>query len=150
MDDTGFQMFKLKTSGYCCAQIMVKMALDAEGKENGDLLRAVSGFCFGAGSRQKTCGVLAAGVAILGLYCGKGNDGEREKQGFSEMADEFTEWFASEFGGTECSDIIGACSITDYRTNQSYALKCGDILVKSYQKIPEILREHDFEFGSRD
>lgn len=150
MDELGFEMFKLTNAGYCCSQIMMKMALDAEGIENEDLLRAVSGLCLGAGSAQKTCGVLTGGIAILGLYAGKGRDTEYPKQGFSEMVDEYTEWFEGEFGSTECRELIGVCSITDYQTNQSYRLKCGDILEKGYKKVQQILREYDFEFGSRD
>lgn len=150
MDDLGFQMFKLTNAGYCCAQIMIKMALDTEEKENEDLLRAANGLCMGVGSSQKTCGVLNGGIAILGLYAGKGADTEYPKQNFSGMVDEFGEWFETEFGSTQCRDIIGVCSVTDFQTNQEYRLKCGDILVKSYQKIQEILQENDYEFGSRE
>lgn len=150
MDDLGFQMFKLTNAGYCCAQIMMKMALDEEENTNEDLLRAVNGLCMGIGSTQKTCGVLNGGIAILGLYAGKGTDTEYPKQGFSDMVDEYTDWFENEFGSTQCQELIGVCSVTDYQTNQQYRLKCGDILMKSYQKIQEILQEHDYEFGSRD
>ena len=150
MDEIGFEMFKLTNAGYCCSQIMMKMVLDVEDKENEDLLRSMSAFCLGAGSEQKTCGVLSGGIAIFGLYAGKGRDTEYPKAGFSEMVDEYTEWFLAEHGSVECKEIIGVCSITDYRTNQSYRLKCGDILQKSYRKVQEILQEHDFEFGSRE
>ncbi|MFB0919693.1 MAG: C-GCAxxG-C-C family protein, partial [Oscillospiraceae bacterium] len=87
---------------------------------------------------------------ILGLYEGKGKDTEYPKQGFSEMVDEYTDWFITEFGSAECKDIIGVCTVTDYMTNQSFRLKCGNIIAESYHKIQEILGEHDFEFGSRD
>lgn len=150
MDETGFQMFKLSNAGYCCAQIMMKMALDAQEKENDDLIRALNGLCMGIGSSQKTCGVLTGGIAVLGLYAGKGNDREFPKPGYSEMVDEFTEWFRDEFGSTECADLIGVCSVKDYQTNQEYRLKCGDTLIKSYEKIREILQAHDFEFGNRE
>lgn len=150
MDDTAFEMFKLVNAGYCCTQILVKMALDAEEKENEDLLRALNGLCMGIGSTQKICGVLTGGIAILGLYAGKGNDLEYPKKEYSSMVDEYTEWFEEEFGSTECKDIIGVCSVTDYTNNQEYRLKCGDVLVKSYEKIQEILGNHDFEFGSRE
>lgn len=150
MDDLGFQMFKLTNAGYCCSQIMVKLALMAEEKENEDLLRALNGLCMGVGSAQKTCGVLNGGIALLGLYAGKGADTEYPRQGFSDMVDEYVGWFEDEFGSTQCQDIIGVCSVTDFRTHQEYRLKCGDILRKSYEKIQEILEEHDFEFGSRD
>ena len=150
MDDRAFKMFKLVNSGYCCTQIMVKMALDDEEKENEDLIRAVNGLCMGVGSTQKICGVLTGGIAILGLYAGKGNDFEYSNQEYSSMVDEYTEWFEAEFGSTECIDIIGVCSVMDYTTNQEYRLKCGDTLAKSYEKIQEILIEHNFEFGSRE
>jgi C_GCAxxG_C_C family probable redox protein len=150
MDDLAFQMFKLANSGYCCTQVMMKLALEAEGKENEDLLRAVNGLCMGVGHTQKTCGLLIGGIAILGLYAGKGNDLEYPKPEYSGMVDEYREWFESEFGSTECVDIIGVCSMTDYATNQDYRLKCGDTLKKSYEKIQEILRDHHFEFGSRE
>lgn len=150
MNDIAFKMFTLVNSGYCCAQILVKMALDEEEKVNEDLLRAVNGLCMGAGNLQKTCGVLTGGTAVLGLYAGKGSDFEYSKLGYSEMIDEFTEWFEEEFGGMECVDIIGVCSVMDYTTNQEYKLKCGNILIKSYEKIQEILSNHNFEFGSRE
>lgn len=145
-----FKMFKLVNAGYCCTQIMVKLALDEEEKENEDLLRALNGLCMGIGSNQKICGVLTGGIAILGLYAGKGKDVEYPKQEYSSMVDEYTEWFEAEFGSTECRDIIGVCSVTDYATNLDYRLKCGDTLIKSYEKVQEILTEHNFEFGSRE
>lgn len=150
MDESGFEMFKLTNAGFCCAQIMVKMAFDAEGRENADLLRAINGFCMGIGSTQKTCGVLNGGIAILGLYAGKGTDTEYPKQEFSGMVDEFSSWFENEFGSTQCQDIIGVCTVTDFQSHQEYRLKCGDILLKSYQKVQEILQQNNFEFGSRE
>lgn len=149
MDDTAFRMFQLKNAGYCCTQIMLKMALDEEEKENEDLLRAVNGLCMGIGSTQKICGVLTGGIAILGLYAGKGNDREYPKMEYSDMVDEYTEWFLAEYGSTECSDIIGVCTVKDFAVNQDYILKCGDIMIKSYEKMQEILTDHNFEFGSR-
>lgn len=76
MDETGFRMFQLSSAGYCCAQIMMKMALEDEETENEDLIRALNGLCMGIGSEQKTCGVLTGGITVLGLYAGKGNDRE--------------------------------------------------------------------------
>ena len=149
MDNTAFNMFKLVNAGYCCTQVLVKMALDEEEKLNEDLLKAVNGLCMGIGSTQKICGVLTGGIVILGLYAGKGKDTEYPKPEYSEMVDQYTEWFESEFGSTECSDIIGVCTVTDYLNNQDYKLKCGDIMVKSYQKIQEILENYNFEFGRR-
>ncbi len=145
-----FEIFKLFNEGYCCSQIMMKLALFEEDKENEDLLRALNGFCIGIGNTPKVCGVLTAGIAILGLYAGKGNGTEYPKTGFSSMVDEYTEWFESEFGGLECTDLIGVVSITDWKTKEEYRIKCGNILMGSYEKLREILVNHGYEFGSRE
>ncbi len=150
MNDTAFEMFKLFNAGYRCTQIMMKMALDAEEKENEDLLRVLNGFCIGIGSAPKICGVLTGGIALLGLYAGKGNDRECPKPDYTEMVDEYTEWFEAEFGGIECRDLIGVVSFTDWNTKQEYKLKCGNILIKSYEKLQEILMDHGYEFGNRE
>ena len=150
MNDTVFKLFKLSSSGYCCTQIMLKLALDAEGKENADLLRAVSGLCRGIGGRQKSCGVLTGGLGILGLYGAKGEDTEFPKQNYSKMTEEYMEWFVEEFGSEECRDIIGVYNFADDTGRDGYMVKCGDILLKSYEKVIEILMDNGYEYGSRD
>jgi C_GCAxxG_C_C family probable redox protein len=150
MDDMSFQLFKLRNSGYCCTQILVKMALDAEEKENSDVMKAVNGLCMGIGGMQMTCGLLTGGIAILGLYAGKGKDSEQPHPEFFNMVAEYTDWFEEEFGSTECKDIIGECSMAEYKSNQSLLSKCGDMLIKCYVKLQEILSEYDFEFGDRE
>ena len=62
--------------------------------------------------------------------------------------DEFCQWFESEFGTTECVDLIGVTQFED--GDQTYPVKCGDILVKSYMKVYEILSEYDYEYGNRE
>ncbi|NLO25193.1 MAG: C_GCAxxG_C_C family protein [Clostridiales bacterium] len=150
MNDTAFKLFRLSSSGYCCTQIMLKLALDEEEKENEDLLRAVSGLCRGIGGRQKTCGVLTGGLGILGLYAAKGKEAEYPEPNYSDMTKEYLEWFENEFGSEECRDIIGVVSFDDDTGSNAYSVKCGDILLKSYEKVVEILRENDYEYGSRE
>lgn len=148
MDDLAFKIFKLSTAGFCCTQVMLKLALDEEGTENNDLIRAVQGLCKGIGESQKTCGVLIGGIQILGLYAGKGNEKEYMKENFSHMIDEFCQWFEEEFGSTECEQLIG---LTKFESgDQSYQVKCGDMLLKSYMKVYEILSDNDYEFGNRE
>ncbi|NLX87310.1 MAG: C_GCAxxG_C_C family protein [Clostridiales bacterium] len=150
MNDTAFKLFRLSSLGYCCTQIMLKLALDEEEKENEDLLRAVSVLCRGIGGRQKTCGVLTGGLGILGLYAAKGKDTEYPKANLNDMTKEYMEWFENEFGSEECMDIIGVHSFADNTGKDAYMVKCGDILLKSYQKVVQILRENNYEYGSRE
>lgn len=150
MNDIAFRAFKLASCGFCCTQIMIKLALDDEENENNDLIRALNGFCMGIGGNQKTCGVLTGGIAILGLYAGKGNEMEFAHENFNHMVNEYVEWFENEFNSTECMDIIGVYSFKDEKSNENYMIKCGDILLKSYEKAQEILSKYDYEYGSRE
>lgn len=150
MNDTAFRIFKLASAGFCCTQIMLKLALEDEDKENTDLIRAVNGFCAGIGYNKKTCGVLTGGIAIIGLYAGKGEEREFYKENYNAMMKEYMDWFEEEFESTECGDIIGIQSISDDAGNITYPVKCGDILQKSYEKVQEIVFKNGYEFGDRD
>ncbi len=148
MEELAFRIFKLSAAGFCCTQIMLKLALEDEESENNDLIRAVQGLCRGIGSSQKTCGVLSGGVGVLGLYAGKGNEREFAKNNFSRMLEEYCNCFEEEFKTTECQQLIG---VTKFESeDQSYQVKCGDIMVKSYAKIFEILSDYGYEYGSRE
>ena len=147
-NETAFKVFKLSALGYCCTQIMLKMALEEEDLINEDLVRSANGLCNGIAGRQKTCGILIGGIMILGLYAGKGKDEEYYKENYGDMVHEFTDWFEEEFDSMDCIDIIGVNKFDD--GENSYMLKCGDIIMKSYERLIEILTENDYEFGARD
>ncbi len=85
MNDTFFKMLGLSQSGFFCSQIMLIMALEAQGKENPDLVRAMSGLICGMGYKGKTCGALTGGACFLGLYTGKGTAEEMEDSRCNEM-----------------------------------------------------------------
>ncbi len=146
--DITMEIFKLSSAGYCCTQIMLKLLLDEEGIENDDLIRSANGLCKGLGGRQGICGVLSGGIMIISLYAGKGNNNEHCKENYGEMVNEFIDWFEDEFQSLECIDIIGVNKFEG--KNNSYMLKCGNILVKSYEKVESIINESNFEFGVRE
>ncbi len=150
MNDTAFRIYKLASSGFCCTQIMLKLALEDEEKENTDLIRALNGLCGGIGADNKTCGVLTGGISVIGLYAGKGEPTEYRKENFQAMLSEYIDWFQNEFESTECRDIIGIQKITDDNGNVSYPVKCGDILIKSYEKVQQIIFKYGYEFGDRE
>lgn len=150
MNDKAFDIYKLSSQGFCCTQILLKLALEEEENENKDLIKAVNGLCGGIGFSKKTCGVVTGGVCILSLYAGKGEALERCSESFSQMINEYMEWFEEEFESSECGDIIGAHVINDSEGNVSYPVKCGDILIKGYEKLQEILYKYEYDFGERE
>jgi C_GCAxxG_C_C family probable redox protein len=150
MNNEAFRIFQLASQGFCCSQMMLKLALEEEGKDNPDLIRAMNGLCGGIGFSGKTCGVLTGGISILGLYAGKGVPEEVKGEDFSKMIKEFMDWFSEEFESTECNDIVGYPIINDDSGVENYPVKCGDIVIKGYNKIQEILEQYDYAFGERE
>ena len=147
MDELSLRLFKLSSAGFCCAQIMYKLALEDEGKENDDVVRAAQGLCRGIADTQQTCGVLSGGIGVLGLYAAKAKEDECAKEDFAQMVQEFHAWFNGEFGATTCVNLIG---VTDFKgSDTSYKTTCADILHKSYTKVYEILLAHGYEYGNR-
>ncbi|WP_026895666.1 DVU_1555 family C-GCAxxG-C-C protein [Clostridiisalibacter paucivorans] len=149
MDEIAFRIFQLASQGYCCTQIMVKILLEQEGKENTDLIKAINGLCGGIGFSKGVCGVLTGGVCILGLYSGKGKDDEYRREDFGEMINEYMEWFEEEFGSKDCVDIAGDELKVGKLGETSYPVKCGGIIEKGLTKVWEIMDEHNYELGER-
>ena len=143
MDDLTLQMMHLAGKGYCCSQILALLALEAQGRQNPDLVRALSGLCLGVGNSGGTCGVLSGAVCLLALYAGKGSDEERADEKLTLMLAELTEWFSETVGGTyggiTCTDILGEGE----RLPDSG--RCGAILLSAYRQVLQILTENGFD-----
>lgn len=148
MDDLELRLFRLSSSGFCCAQIMYKLALEDEGSENDDLIKSAQGLCRGIADSQQTCGVLSGGIGVLGLYGAKASEEGMAKEDFKEMVDEFHAWFQAEFSSTLCIDLIGKRDF--YGTDQSYKPTCAQMIEKAYVKVREILSDHGYEYGNRE
>ena len=145
-----FRIYRLASSGLCCTQIMLKMTLEEEEGKNSDLLRAFRGMCGGIDNRGKTCGILTAGIGIIGLYAANGNEGEVCREDFEVMMDEYVDWFENEFKSTDCRELMGTRDISNLGKRINYPEKCAYITQKSYVKLHAILAGHGYEFGDRD
>ena len=126
------RIMELSREGLYCAQIMVQLALDAEGKENPELIEAVRGLCGGFAWSGGPCGALSGGACLLSLL-GRGLEiSERE-----ELVAEFHRWFAgrtAQFGGEDCNDITGG------DRGHMFSV-CPGVIIDSYEKCVELLAE---------
>jgi C_GCAxxG_C_C family probable redox protein len=142
MDDLALRMLRLKGEGYCCSQIMLILALEAQGRTNAELVRAVGGLCYGIGMSGDACGALSGASCLISLYAGKGSSEETTDYRYALMAGELIDWFkrrAEEtYGGMRCEDII--LKHPDKRI-------CGQIVTETYSMAMEILMAHGFDTG---
>jgi hypothetical protein len=138
MDDESFRIAELLLQGYTCGHVLAKLALEAQGHDNPDLVRAMSGLALGMG-RGLNCGSLSGGCCILGLYGGRANDGEQVHPRFDLMIEQFSAWFVDamgeKYGGVNCQEIINF----DPKLMQQ---RCPGLILESWRKIKEILAEH--------
>ena len=92
--------------GLYCAQIMVQLALDAEGKENTELVDAVRGLCGGFAWSGGPCGVLIGGICLLTMLGRELSEEEKIK-----LIGEYHDWFRQrtvQYGGENCDCILRA------------------------------------------
>ena len=142
-DDIVLRMIELAGKNYNCSQIMMILALDQKGRENPELIRAMSGLGDGCGFFNETCGIMTAAASILSWYAGKGADSETESETLLPMLQELGDWFQDEinekYRGTRCKDIVGNLVGTEEGKQI-----CGGIIFQTYNKINEILAANKF------
>ncbi|MCL6479155.1 MAG: C-GCAxxG-C-C family protein [Peptococcaceae bacterium] len=137
MPEDMLRMFELARQGFSCSQILLIMGLEAQGKHDVEIIRAMAGLAGGMGFSGETCGALTGGACLLGLYAGKGTPGEQSHDKFDLMVSELVDWFkqqTAEYGGITCGHILG-----DDLRYKTVSVRCGNIVRDTYEKVKEIL-----------
>jgi hypothetical protein len=136
--DESFRIAGLLLEGYTCAQVLVKLALETQGSENPELVRAMEGLALGMGLGFN-CGCLTGGACVLGLYGGRADEAQPSHPRFDIMQEEFAGWFESEmtakYGGIDCEKIIGFDPALKHQ-------RCPGIILDCWMKATEILEKH--------
>ena len=108
----------------------MQLALDAEGKDCPELIRAMGGLNAGIGFSGGPCGALTGGACFL-AYFSEGLDG-RERDA---MLREFHDWFrerTAEYGGESCDRILAGDPSNQLR-------RCPALVQEVYGKCVELL-----------
>ncbi len=134
-------ILRLAHQGYCCAQIILYMALDLQGKSNPGLIRAMNGLCHGEVGTKGPCGAVSGAACLLSYYSGKGSETETADEKLPLMLSELSEWFShygsERFGGINCSDIVG-----DAGPDRSI---CGGLISACYGQAMTILTQYGYD-----
>lgn len=138
MSEESFRVAELLLDDFKCSHILMRLALEAQGRDEPDLVRAMSGLCLGMG-QGFNCGALSAGCCVIGYFAGRGGDGESEHPELGAMLDDFAGWFnaaaTGQYGSIDCSEIM----------KFDEALKrerCPALIIDSWEKIKETLANH--------
>jgi hypothetical protein len=138
------RMLHLAQQGFQCSQILLLMGLEAQGKDNVDLVRTMSALAGGLGFSGDVCGTLTGGACLLGLYAGRGRADEDEDPCLNVMIGELVEWFTAEhgrkYGGIRCETILG----DDPRSRTT---RCPSLILGTYQKVKDLLVQNGFDLS---
>lgn len=144
MTDVFLKMVELSQAGFFCSQILLIIGLEAQGKDNPDVVRAMSGLVGGIGFCGKTCGTLTGGACLIGLYAGKGTAEEMEDRLVNDMIRELVEWFetetSSQYGGIACDNILE-------KNPTNRAARCPQLMLKTLGKVEEILVANGYDLA---
>ena len=135
MNPTLLEILPLAHKGYCCSQILVLLALSAQGRENPELVRAAMGLCHGMGGSGGTCGILTGSCLALGLYIGKGRDEETPFEQGDALVSDFVDWF-TERVKDDYGDITCAAILNDGKPDPT---RCGGLMADAWNRILELL-----------
>lgn len=139
------RMLQLAGEGFHCSEVLLFMGLEAQGKTNPDVIRAISGLAGGFGFSGQTCGALTGGACLLGLYAGRGASEELQSEAINIMISELVEWFSLKFGeqygGILCRDI------TEDDPRNPHA-RCPRIVASVHRKVKSLLSEHGYDWNT--
>ncbi|MBI5571127.1 MAG: C_GCAxxG_C_C family protein [Desulfomonile tiedjei] len=142
--DELLRMLELAGQGFHCSQILLSLGLEAQGKQNPDLIRSMAGLAGGVGFSGDVCGVLTGGACLLALYAGRGTPEEEDHPRLNLMIGELVEWFSDHYsecyGGIHCRDILD-----NDPANQT--ARCPGIVVETYEKVKSLLVENGFDLA---
>ncbi len=137
MDELMERIMALSMEGFGCSQIMVKLALEMQGKENEDMMRALCGLRGGMVTRR-ACGTLTGGCCMLGYFCGSGLPHEATGKGYPNMIADFANWFEEHFQSCECAQLVGP-------TKEERMQTCPSIMKESFEKCMELLYANGYD-----
>ncbi len=142
MGDYDSDILELARDGYCCAQILLQLALDMQGEENPALIRSMQGLCEGGGEADGECGALTGSCCMLALYAGKGAPEETANQQLPLLFAEFRRWFHNRVSpaAITCAEI--APSTAERLTT------CPTLIGDCAQKAFSLLMEHGFDLDT--
>ncbi len=137
----------LSKKGYCCSQIFALLILGAQGKENADLVRSLSGLCHGIGQSGDTCGILTGGCCVTAYLVGWNTEDDSALPGAKLVLEEFVDWFndtsTAKWGSNRCTDILG-----DESPGGPDKSRCRELLAQAWVHLLGILAVHNISYAN--
>jgi hypothetical protein len=134
------RMLELSRQGFACAQVMMQLVLDAEDKQNPDLIRSLGALNNGLRDNALICGAFLGGACVISYYAGQGEPDEMPDSAYDELTQELFQWFvehvAAPRGGMTCPEML-------HNDDANKLVVCPDAVERTFNKAVELLESRD-------
>lgn len=132
------RIIELSGQGFFCAQILMMLGMETDGKRDPELVRAMGGLSGGLGFTGGVCGCLTGGCCLLSYFLGKGEADELEDAEERATIAAYVDWFETklkeECGGDSCLAMTG--------NSPGRRLElCPGLIAECFEKCVELLSE---------
>ncbi|WP_419786114.1 C-GCAxxG-C-C family (seleno)protein [Pseudodesulfovibrio sp.] len=131
-----------------CAETVLRIAMEAVGKDPAPVLHAASGFCAGMARTKGQCGALSGALMALGVLASTTDDPDeigQDREVVFDLTQELLQWFRDEFGSYNCFELTGCDFLTlegKERFNQGNVKKtCVGMCVETVHAVLGLLRD---------
>jgi hypothetical protein len=133
-------MLELSHQGFACAQVMMQLVLDAEDKQDADLIRTVGALNNGVRDNALVCGAFLGGACVISYYAGQGEPDELPGSDYDQMTQELYAWFVEQVatprGGITCAQMLA-------NDEANKLTVCPDAVERTFNKAIELLESRD-------
>jgi hypothetical protein len=133
-------MLELSHQGFACAQIMMQLVLDAEDKENPDLIRSIAALNNGLRDNGQICGAFLGGACVISYYAGQGEANELPDPDYDELVQELYQWFIAEVAGGQ---DLANCPAMLKNDDANKLIICPAAVERTFNKAIELLDSRD-------
>ncbi|MDR1185610.1 MAG: C-GCAxxG-C-C family protein [Coriobacteriales bacterium] len=135
------KMLKLSSQGFACAQIMMILVLENEGKEDCDLIRTMGALNNGFRDCGLICGAFTGGACVISYFAGQGEPDEVPDSDYDKLIQELYSWFEDEVGG-EYGGITCPAILAGDRAHR--VTRCPKVVENTFYRVIGTLEEHGF------
>lgn len=130
------------TSGFGCAESVLKAIAEAKGIKSDLIPRIASGFCGGIARTGGMCGAVTGGIMALNIIYGRDNAKQSKELNYQKVQ-EFVQAFKLRYGSMNCSELTG-CDLSTEKGREQFSFlqrheKCTELTAEVTSMVLELI-----------
>lgn len=130
---------QFRTASACSQSVAIAFS-EEMGLEPALVHKLTTGFGWGMGGKQYTCGVITGGVFVISAIHGSSGPDEADKKAETKRkTEEFINAFEKRKGSSSCRDLLGM-SLEEAGEQNLYSSICADCVRVAVEELEKVLK----------